>query len=128
MPYIDRLLEKRIEEWLDQGKIITLFGARQVGKTTLVKKVLEKHGDPKDYYNCDIPSVARYFEEPEPVLLKRLIGNTALAVIDEAQNVRNIGKTLKVMHDSMPEIQVIATGSSSFSLGIPLTSPSPAGE
>lgn len=123
MEYIERLLEKRIEEWLFKGKIITVFGPRQVGKTTLVKKLLEKHGHPEHYYNCDIPSVARYFEEPEPVLLRRLIGNAALVVIDEAQNVENIGKTLKVIHDSMPEIQVIATGSSSFALGNSLNEP-----
>ncbi|NCN04021.1 MAG: ATP-binding protein [Spirochaetales bacterium] len=57
------------------------------------------------------------------MLLKRLFGNTSLVVVDEAQNVRNIGKTLKVIHDSMPDIQVIATGSSSFALGNSLNEP-----
>lgn len=123
MKYINRLLEIQIQEWLFKGKIITVFGPRQVGKTTLVKKLLEKHGGQEHYYNCDIPSVARYFEEPEPVLLRRLIGRADLVVIDEAQNIRNIGKTLKVMHDTMPEIQVIATGSSSFSLGNTINEP-----
>lgn len=123
MDYIHRLLEEQIEEWLFKGKVITVFGARQVGKTTLVKRLLEKHGKAKDYYNCDIPSIARYFEEPEPVMLKRLIGDAGLVVIDEAQHAVNIGRTLKVMHDSMPETQVVATGSSSFSLGNSISEP-----
>jgi predicted AAA+ superfamily ATPase len=116
MRSIDILLEIRIQEWLFKGKIIAVFGPRQLGKTTLVKTV-GKTRMPGKFYNYDIQSVARYFIEPEPVLHKRLLGNAALVVIDEAQNVRNMGKTLKVINDSMPEIQVIATGSSSFVLG-----------
>ena len=78
---------------------------------------MEKHGDRRNYYNCDIPSISGYFETPEPMLLGRLIGDARLIVIDEAQRVKNIGLTLKVLHDTMPEVQVITTGSSSFNLG-----------
>jgi len=114
---INRQLEKRIENWLYKGKIISVFGARQVGKTTMVKQLLKKHGDDQDYFNCDIPSIAHNFETPEPLLLKRLFGNAKLVVIDEAQRVKNIGVTLKLLHDTLPEVQIIATGSSSFNLG-----------
>ncbi|MFP4180229.1 MAG: ATP-binding protein [Spirochaetaceae bacterium] len=117
MKIIRRSLEDRVEQWLFRGKIISIFGARQVGKTTMVQQLLKKHGDLSNYYNCDIPSVAAYFENPEPMLLSRLIGNAKLIVIDEAQRVKNIGLTLKVLHDTMPRVQIITTGSSSFHLG-----------
>jgi len=113
---IKRDLEPLIEHWLYKGKIITIYGPRQVGKTTLAKKILRTHNAENDYFNCDIPSVAQSFENPEPVLLKRLIGKAEIIVIDEAQRISNIGLTLKIIHDTMPQVQVIATGSSSFQL------------
>lgn len=125
MEIIKRSLEKRIEQWLFRGKIISIFGARQVGKTTMVKRLLASHSldSSRNYYNCDIPSVAAIFENPEPVLLNRSIGRARLIVIDEAQRVKNIGLTLKVLHDTMPDLQIITTGSSSFSLSDALNEP-----
>ena len=99
------------------GKIVSIFGARQVGKTTLAKRILEKYGAEEHYFNCDIPSIASRLENPEPVLLERLFGNARIVVIDEAQRIRNIGLILKVIHDHLPEVQVVTTGSSSFNLG-----------
>jgi len=99
------------------------FGARQVGKTTMVKQLLASHGSPRNYCNCDITSAAAIFENLEPVLLKHSIGSAQLIVIDEAQRVKNIGLTLKVLHDTMPDLQIITTGSSSFSLSDALNEP-----
>ncbi len=113
---IQRELMPQIEKWLFKGKILTIYGPRQVGKTTLAIDILKKYGSTDDYFDCDIPSVASRFQNPEPVLLKRLIGNAKLVVIDEAQRIENIGLTLKIIHDHMPDIQIIATGSSSFAL------------
>jgi len=116
MKEIKRDLEPLIESWLYKHKIITIFGPRQVGKTTLAKKILRKHGSEKDYFNCDIPSIAQSFENPEPLLLERIIDKAGIIVIDEAQRIKNMGLTLKIIHDTMPNVQVIATGSSSFQL------------
>jgi len=113
---IKRELASQVEKWLFKGKVITIFGPRQVGKTTLAYDILRKYGHEKDYFDCDIPSVAAKFEDPEPVLINRLIGDSKIIVIDEAQKIKNIGLTLKVIHDHIPEVQVIATGSSSFNL------------
>ncbi len=123
MKEIKRDLQPVIESWLFKRKILTVFGPRQVGKTTMTKQILKKYGSENDYYNCDIPSVARSLAQPEPLLLKRLFGNAGLIVIDEAQRIKNIGLTLKIIHDMMPEIQVIATGSSSFQLGSEVNEP-----
>ncbi len=113
---IKRDLEPVIKSWLEKKRIITIFGPRQVGKTTLSKRILMSYGTERDYFNCDIPSVAKRFEEPEPMVLTRLFGDSRFVVIDEAQRIRDIGLTLKVIHDAMPDMRVIATGSSSFSL------------
>jgi predicted AAA+ superfamily ATPase len=123
MNELKRASQALIESWLFKEKVLTIFGARQVGKTTLVKSILKKYGNEKDYFNCDIPSIAARFEQPEPLLLKRLLGGAKIVVIDEAQKIKNIGLTLKIMHDTMPEIQIIATGSSSFSLRNALSEP-----
>ncbi len=120
---IKRDLEPKIESWLFKGKIITIFGPRQVGKTTLAKRILENHGSEKNYFNCDIPSIAQRFENPEPLLLERIIDKAKLIVIDEAQRIKNIGLTLKIIHDTMPDTQVIATGSSSFKLRSDINEP-----
>ncbi|MDW7730775.1 MAG: ATP-binding protein [Bacillota bacterium] len=123
MEELKRDLEPMIESWLFKGKIITIFGPRQVGKTTLAKRLLTKHGSEKNYFNCDIPSIAQSFENPEPLMLKRIIDDARFIVIDEAQRISNMGLTLKIIHDTMPGVQVIATGSSSFKLGANINEP-----
>ena len=113
---ISRILEKRIKENLFLNKIIILYGARQVGKTTLVKKILEDFENEGRYLNCEILSVSENLSTPEPEKIKSFLGNFKVVVLDEAQNVKDIGKVLKVFYDTNPEIQIIATGSSSFDL------------
>lgn len=123
---IPRLLEQRIEERLFRGRVITLFGARRVGKTTLVKKILENHKDKRiRYLNCDLRSVQQGLGEQEAEVLRYYLGDNDLVVLDEAQNIPDIGQILKILVDTYPEMQIIATGSSSFRLanavGEPLT-------
>ena len=113
---IKRYLEDIVEEWLFRGKVITVYGARQVGKTTLVKEILKKHGDMSGYLNCELLSVKSAFETLSPEMIKSYIGEKKIIVMDEAQTLNDVGKILKVFHDSYPEVQIIATGSSSFDL------------
>ena len=123
---IDRVLEKRIERYLFRGRVITIYGPRRVGKTTLVRKVLANHADKRTLYlNCDLQSVQMSLAVQEAAPLKSFLGERDLVVLDEAQNVPEIGKVLKILVDTYPEMQIIATGSSSFDLanrtGEPLT-------
>jgi len=113
---INRNIQPIIERWLFRGKVIIIYGARQVGKTTLVKTLLSKYGEEGGYYNCEIQSIQSVLGKEEPSLLKRYLGNKKMVVFDEAQNIPNIGRVLKLLVDTYPEIQVIATGSSSFDL------------
>lgn len=118
-----RTLQKIIEKHLFKGKVVVLYGARQVGKTTLVKTILESSGKKGKYLNGDNPSVVSSLTDKNAEELKNYIGDYELVVIDEAQRVANIGLTLKILVDTYPEIQVIATGSSSFELSNKVSEP-----
>jgi len=113
---ITRLLKKNINQSLFKGKTIVLYGARQVGKTTLVQDILRDFKDEGRYLNCEILSVEENLKDPEPDKLKAFLGSYKLIVLDEAQNIPNTGKILKVISDTLVDLQIIATGSSSFDL------------
>ena len=123
MNYIPRLIEKQIKERLFKGKLIIIYGARQVGKTTLAKKILADYGEDGTYFNCELLSVQKGLSEPEAEKLKKFLGNYKIILLDEAQNIPNIGKILKIIVDTYPEIQIIATGSSSFDLAQKISEP-----
>ncbi len=123
MSIIARKIQPRIEKSLFQGKIIILYGARQVGKTTLVKEILKKFHENSVYYNCEERDIAEALTNKTSTELKAFIGSRKLVVLDEAQKVKNIGLTLKLLIDNFPEIQVIATGSSSFDLANEVNEP-----
>ncbi len=118
-----RIIKKSIEKRLFQGKVIILYGPRRVGKTTLVKEILDEFKGEKLYIACDIPSRRELVSVPEPTILKQNFGKAKLVIIDEAQLIENIGVILKVFVDTYPEIQIIATGSSSFDLANKIREP-----
>lgn len=110
-----RTIEPQIVSDLYHGKVIIIYGARQAGKTTLAKKILAEHGAGGLYFDCQVRTV-HDFLVPDPDIVKARIGDARMVVFDEAQYVPDIGRTLKVFHDRYPEVQIIATGSSSFDL------------
>lgn len=118
-----RKLEKLIKDRFFKQNIIILYGPRQVGKTTLVKKMFDQYDGKKAYFQCDIVSDRNLFEIPEPRDIKKAIGDITLLIIDEAQLVENIGTTLKVLFDTYPDLQIIATGSASFDLANKIREP-----
>lgn len=120
---MNRSMQNPIESWLFRDKVILLFGARQVGKTTLAKSILEKHGSSKDYYLCEHPEVRQVLLSENPDLIFSFFNQAKLIVLDEAQYIENIGRILKILHDVRPECQIIATGSSSFDLANKLNEP-----
>jgi len=118
---ISRSIEKLIEERLFKKKTILVYGARQTGKTTLVKDLLTKY--PGLYFNADEPDVRTQFENRSSSEMKNLLGDSRLVVIDEAQRIGNVGLTLKLLVDTFPDMQIVATGSSSFELADRLKEP-----
>lgn len=122
--YIARSIEPIITKHLFKGKIIVIYGARQTGKTTVVKKILENSPADAKYYNCDESDIRASFENAQTSTnLKQIIGNTRLIVIDEAQRVSDIGLKLKLLADNFPDQQILATGSSSFDLANKIAEP-----
>ena len=109
-----RSLEKQIEAWLFKNKVLVLYGARQVGKTTLCQKIIKKYDGL--YINCEKQSVKNLLFAGNPENIKSFIGSSQLVVFDEAQKIKNIGEILKLFFDTYPKIQILATGSSSFDL------------
>jgi len=120
---IKRQIQDQIEKSLFQGKIVIVYGARQVGKTTLVKEIQKKYSNESTYLNCDEIDIRQALEDRTSTELKGILGNKKLVIIDEAQRVKNIGLTLKLIVDNFPQYQIIATGSSSFELSNKIKEP-----
>lgn len=123
MAIINRLIETKIREKLFKGKVVIVYGARQVGKTTLAKNILESYKKDGRYLNCELVSVQQGLSSIEAERIKSFLGEYKLAILDEAQNIKDIGKILKIMVDTYPNLQIIATGSSSFDLADKISEP-----
>lgn len=119
---IQRHLKARIEKRLFKGKVIILYGARRVGKTTLSKQIIENLEDAR-YLNCELLQNKTALSTTNSELLKDFLGNYRIVVLDEAQHIDQIGLILKILADTFPEMQIIATGSSSFDLGQKISEP-----
>jgi len=117
-----RLLQKQIDRWIAGREIIIIYGARQVGKTTLLRIISDKDRHSL-ILNCELPSVDEILESRNIASIRRLFGNYHIIGLDEAQKVRDIGKTLKLIYDELPEYKIIATGSSSFDLASKVSEP-----
>ena len=121
---IDRILEQRLAQELQSSqKIIILYGSRQVGKTTLIHKVLRQLNKKTLFVNADSGEYVDILSSRDPLRLKRLIGDHNLLFIDEAQRIPDIGINLKIIHDQKKELRVIVSGSSSLDLANRIVEP-----
>jgi predicted AAA+ superfamily ATPase len=112
---IKRTLETTIQSRLFKNKAIILMGPRQVGKTTLIKTLFNDRDDIL-WLNGDEQDVRDLFENISSTRLKAIIGTNKIVVIDEAQRISDIGIKLKLITDQIKDVQLVATGSSSFEL------------
>ena len=113
---IIRKIEKNITDRFFSGKAILIIGARQVGKTTLARKIIEPFKEETLWLTADAPETEQMLTRPTLARLKAIIGKSRIVVIDEAQRIPDIGLTLKLFTDQLPDVQVIATGSSALDL------------
>ncbi len=120
---IENDLKSRLEEPSENNKVIVIYGARQVGKTTLVKQLIKDSSRRSEYFNCDYFDIQSLFSWENAGNLPNVVKNLDIIVLDEAQRIRNIGLVLKILHDDFPHLQVIATGSSSFELSNNINEP-----
>jgi predicted AAA+ superfamily ATPase len=120
---VTRELETVIKKRFFKKKAIILIGPRQVGKTTLLHLLTETLGKKKLFLNCDEPDVRNRLYLPNSAQLQALLGSAEIVLIDEAQRVKDIGITLKLMIDNFPEKQFIVTGSSALDLSNNINEP-----
>jgi predicted AAA+ superfamily ATPase len=113
---IDRFIADLLQDELYEGKALLVFGPRQVGKTTALKKLIAAQAQSYLFLNADESDVRESLENTTSTQLRLLFGNHKIVFIDEAQRVANIGITLKLITDVLTDVQVIATGSSAFDL------------
>lgn len=123
MNYINRSLEKIINEYLLPNKVLILLGARRVGKTELIKHLLLKTGEKKMVLNGEDLDVHLALKDRSVRNYKQFLGDTKLLVIDEAHAIPEIGVKLKLMVDSIEGLKVLVTGSSVFDLDNQLGEP-----
>lgn len=125
MSGIQRDLKAVLDSKIGKGKVLLLIGPRQVGKTTLLKNMIESVSTEKkvQFWNCDESDVRQFLSEANSAKLKSFVGNSDFIVIDEAQRVKDIGLTIKLLHDSFPNVQLAVTGSSSLDLSNSINEP-----
>lgn len=120
---IKRSIENLIKGQLHGGRAIIVMGARQVGKTTLLKQVFSTDSSDVLWMSGDEPDVRGMFENMTSTRLRSIIGNHRVVIIDEAQRIEDIGIKLKLIIDQIPSVQLMATGSSSFELANKINEP-----
>ncbi len=119
---ISRELGGVIRQRLGSGKAIILLGARQTGKTTLLKALFPESATTL-WLNGDEWDVQQLFENATSSRLKSILSGKTTLVIDEAQRIADIGLRLKLITDQIPEVQLVATGSSAFHLANQVNEP-----
>ncbi|OFX62593.1 MAG: ATPase [Bacteroidetes bacterium GWA2_30_7] len=119
---LNRALENLIAKKINSGKAIIIIGPRQTGKTTLLKKIIKKYKNTL-YLNADDSVVNNQLKEANLSSLKQTLKNSKYVFIDEAQRIKDIGLTLKLITDEMPNIQLFITGSSSLDLALGVNEP-----
>lgn len=103
-----------VKNW-PKGKALVLLGARQTGKTTLIKAVLPASAKILQLTGDDQAAV-NLLENASLEILRSRLGAYEYVFIDEAQRIPNIGVTAKLIVDHLPQIKLILTGSSSLEL------------
>jgi uncharacterized protein len=125
-----RIIKDEIIRVLSLNKIAIIYGTRQVGKTTLTNQIVDYFLENEGYVEADILrlngdflAVQRNLSVQELKPLMDYIGDCKLLIIDEAQRIENIGINLKIIYDNLPNLKIIATGSSSFELANKINEP-----
>lgn len=122
MELINRDLQSQLLEKWNSKKVLIVTGPRQVGKTTLIRSLCEKEGNCL-FINGDDAEDRVLLENAGKTKLEQIIGNYKTVFIDEAQRIKNIGLILKIIHDQIKGVRLIASGSSAFDLANEVNEP-----
>ena len=114
--YIRRDFEEMFAKTIRSGKVLVVYGSRQTGKTTVIEKVLASD----EFRNSGIVSLSGdvklhrdmlAYGSMTPEKARSILGNAKILFVDEAQKILDIGLTLKIIHDHLKDVHIIATGS-----------------
>ncbi len=122
--HIKRTIKDQIIDKITKtNKIVVIYGPRQIGKTTLSKKIIDELGLKTLSINADEEKYIDILSSCDFAKINRLISGYELIFIDEAQRIPNIGINLKIIKDELLDLKIIATGSSSFELANKIAEP-----
>jgi predicted AAA+ superfamily ATPase len=113
---ISRYNERKILDKLKPKKVCVLLGPRRVGKTELIKKIADQSKEPVLFLNGDDIRTHLLLEERSVANYRQVLGDNKLLIIDEAQEIENIGQKLKLIVDEIDDVKVLITGSSAFEI------------
>lgn len=112
----DRLAYHLVQKKLQPNKVVVLLGARRVGKTKLLEEVISNLQEKYIFLNGDDMQTHQLLEVQSTANFKRFLGETKFLIIDEAQEIPSIGRKLKLMVDTIPDLKILITGSSAFEI------------
>lgn len=120
---ISRSIETLVRARMFRNRAVVVVGPRRVGKTTLLKQIASEVDPNHLWLDCDEPDIRSALSSTTSTHLKSLIGRSMVVVIDEAQRVKNIGITLKLIVDQIPDAQLLVSGSSALELSNEINEP-----
>jgi predicted AAA+ superfamily ATPase len=120
---IQRKLSAAVKKTLVSGKVNVIYGARRVGKTFFMKQLLTELNLEYIWLNGEVPETQELIGKRNLNDFENLIGDKEILIIDEAQEVPNIGKALKLLVDEFPKVKILVSGSSAFDLNNNLGEP-----
>lgn len=108
--HLDQALTKHFSIYKE---VLVLLGARQVGKTTILKRIFPN----AHYLVADNDPVKNALERYDPTVYKQLLNtNSGIVVLDEIHKLNDPGRAAKIFFDQLSQYQLIITGSSSFNI------------
>jgi predicted AAA+ superfamily ATPase len=119
---INRTLKETISRHIKDNKAVIILGARQTGKTTLLKSIASELTDVM-WLNADEPDILELFENATSTRLRAYFANYSYIFIDEAQRIKDVGIKLKLITDQLPEKKLFVSGSSAFELANQINEP-----
>jgi predicted AAA+ superfamily ATPase len=102
---------KKINQSWQEKSIVWLMGVRRTGKTTLCNELTPNH-----VYDCELPRVRRFFDDPEYFFKTKLDEGIKSISIDEIHRLENPSEVLKIAADHFPTLKIIATGSATLAI------------
>ena len=120
--YFVRVIETDMLQKMTDNKAIIIYGARQTGKSTMLRQLLLDNKSVLWLFGDQIQTQTLLAELTVPKV-RSVIGNNRIIVIDEAQMIQDIGIKIKMFTDYFDDIKIIATGSSSFDLANKINEP-----